>query len=770
MPRPAIFCIVVRAWPILSFLRGTAVAFAPHPQGALDRYMYRWTSADVPVPLVHVPQQLRASTTASADDSASTASPVHEYECSHCGAPFGTRNELFRHLRSDDGDGDRDGGGCRQKAGLAGGLDRLETVRVALLVGYDAAACNDARDAGGTCSSPSSVLFGNKIKEAFEQGMRSALGPVPEGVHDGGASIRIVGSSQSSIARARSGVLAQDPVCSAAGDVVVVNIKVPALLMEDCEACMEGAVDLANEYLRKELINDSADETAAIISFRMLQSSSAIHAEDDCSQRTYSYLLPITWLPGGQEVAEWWLETQEQSSRSFNPEMPPPQQTLQLIKKALRSAECRPYQNRRTRRRMRTRAAHDREVSTTRDIPNEMSRPKPSRSGAVSSKERRPWHNYSAPSLAGAASPNHSVCWKVLERARLGSILEHRGEVVLVVEFRADEFAQEQVRRMVGAAVAVAHGWLPDDFLPASTRSDAFVETPLAPADRLHLSNLRFQGRDGELVQWPGDAEAKRTEWIGSLRRRMLDRLSEGSVAATEACWLEELQTTVAPRIKEQLLRSSKVASTPSPNDKMRTNAQVPAEYEPTLTLLRDIVSSGRWPRTSRSRSKVIRQQAQVRSNAPPSGSFTVVNGSYDGGKLLDPSTAAGFDLPQGNRLFPELAAAVFELELTLAANDDGSSRKRTASSHCAVNCRASFTPHVDSGRGAGQTLSLIVGIGDYVGGELLVEGRPHDVCYAPLEFDGWRERHWTAPFEGERFSLVWFTPEMDLAGTTASY
>ena len=34
-----------------------------------------------------------------------------------------------------------------------------------------------------------------------------------------------------------------------------------------------------------------------------------------------------------------------------------------------------------------------------------------------------------------------------------------------------------------------------------------------------------------------------------------------------------------------------------------------------------------------------------------------------------------------------------------------------------------------------------------------------HDVRYTPLTFDGWRERHWTLPFQGERFSLVWFTP-----------
>lgn len=54
----------------------------------------------------------------------------------------------------------------------------------------------------------------------------------------------------------------------------------------------------------------------------------------------------------------------------------------------------------------------------------------------------------------------------------------------------------------------------------------------------------------------------------------------------------------------------------------------------------------------------------------------------------------------------------------------------------------------------------MIVGLGDYQGGELFVEGEKIDIRYKPVEFDGFRLRHWTAKFAGERFSLVWFTPE----------
>ena len=85
---------------------------------------------------------------------------------------------------------------------------------------------------------------------------------------------------------------------------------------------------------------------------------------------------------------------------------------------------------------------------------------------------------------------------------------------------------------------------------------------------------------------------------------------------------------------------------------------------------------------------------------------------------------------------------------------------RRAGSSTVAINKHATFLPHVDSGAGAGQGVSLIVGLGNYTGGSLMVEGKQYDIAYRPLEFDGWKERHWTNKFEGERYSLVWFTPQ----------
>merc|ERR1719296_161840 len=153
------------------------------------------------------------------------------------------------------------------------------------------------------------------------------------------------------------------------------------------------------------------------------------------------------------------------------------------------------------------------------------------------------------------------------------------------------------------------------------------------------------------------------------------------------------------------------------------------------------MVEQGQWPSTSVSRSSVIGTLA----DPTRAGSFTVVDHvNFDLTKTK---------LPKANFLFPELTAAVFQLQASIV--DDN-----MTSSHCAVNCNAQFTPHVDSGRGSGQSLSTIVGLGDFKSGELVVEGEVKDIRYRPLQFDGWKLRHWTRPFSGERFSLVWFTPE----------
>ncbi|KAG7346197.1 hypothetical protein IV203_005265 [Nitzschia inconspicua] len=70
------------------------------------------------------------------------------------------------------------------------------------------------------------------------------------------------------------------------------------------------------------------------------------------------------------------------------------------------------------------------------------------------------------------------------------------------------------------------------------------------------------------------------------------------------------------------------------------------------------------------------------------------------------------------NSLFPELVQAALERVLC---------PDREPSGNIAMNRNAQFQPHTDSGAGAGQSTSLIVGLGTYTGGELMVEGVQND-------------------------------------------
>ena len=227
--------------------------------------------------------------------------------------------------------------------------------------------------------------------------------------------------------------------------------------------------------------------------------------------------------------------------------------------------------------------------------------------------------------------------------------------------------------------------------------------------------------------------------------RRLATEMCLSAVASEESidAWLAEtktLATMINSKITNILLRREKF-KTPIVVDDSSLKSP-PNIYQKVLRLLREADKSGYWPTTSAARSKVI----DINSTNDSIEKGIEHGGSFSVGKPVQGST------PRGNILFGKLIEAIFELEGLIAPNRDPSSM-------VAINRRASFKPHVDAGAGYGQSSSLIVGLGDYEGGELAVEGEEFDVRYNPLEFDGWQCRHWTLPFRGERFSLVYFTP-----------
>lgn len=164
-----------------------------------------------------------------------------------------------------------------------------------------------------------------------------------------------------------------------------------------------------------------------------------------------------------------------------------------------------------------------------------------------------------------------------------------------------------------------------------------------------------------------------------------------------------------------------------------------PPVYFKVLSLLRAADRSGLWPSSSTGRQAVIAEGSLVEQGGR--------GGSFGLGALPPPLAQ-----PKGNALFSELLTACFELEAALCPG-------RIPSATIAVNRHAQFLPHRDSGAGTGQSSSLIVALGCFTGGELVVGDQAVDIRYQPLEFDGWMSIHCTMPFVGERYSLVWFSP-----------
>ena len=262
------------------------------------------------------------------------------------------------------------------------------------------------------------------------------------------------------------------------------------------------------------------------------------------------------------------------------------------------------------------------------------------------------------------------------------------------------------------------------------------------------------------------------------LQNRLLSQRAHPEAMEEEKVWLHSLEFDVCPRIQIQVDKSmTKNSGSVSrlADEEMRKLDPAPAKYRRTLFLLSEILQSKKWPQTSAARSTVIKDLYLEHD--------TDIEGSQLGGRLIGGSftvvnpkaVPVNYDLPLANSLFHDLVDAVFELEESLALSElpraDESGGKsidaagsRTASTHCAINANAAFTPHVDSGKGLGQSLSMIVGLGDYIGGDLMIEGHGYDIRYEPLQFDGWRLRHWTDQYQGQRFSLVWFSPA---TGTT---
>ena len=67
-------------------------------------------------------------------------------------------------------------------------------------------------------------------------------------------------------------------------------------------------------------------------------------------------------------------------------------------------------------------------------------------------------------------------------------------------------------------------------------------------------------------------------------------------------------------------------------------------------------------------------------------------------------------------------------------------------------------SPHFDS-KNVGE--SVLISFGDYTGGKTCVEMEDkiikYDSQYKPVKFNGSKYKHWVEPYEGNRYSLVFY-------------
>ena len=376
-------------------------------------------------------------------------------------------------------------------------------------------------------------------------------------------------------------------------------------------------------------------------------------------------------------------------------------------------------------------------------------------------KEDYRWHNFAS---SGTAVPTDASVQRVVDRFWVpGRPILSRdpetGRAFLRLHLSADGVLHGQLESMVGVAVCCYRGLLPPEFGRAALDPRVVLEMPRLPHELVYLRRARF---DWESKKQPIFRSRKRGD--ASIGPRLADfeatiqaEIARSDAASPARCaeWLKTMEHDCCPRILRAAARQGlKLPGTKPDGPATRgsasgataaTSSDEDAAYAAVLRLLREADRGGKWPSTSRARARVLSVDDPSRG-----GSFSLR--APDASEGSSSATWRGRET-RGNAEFEELTHAIFELERTIAPG-------RTPSTMVAVNRRATFLPHTDAGAGFGQSTSLIVGLGDYTGGELVVEGEPHDIRYAPLTFDGWRQRHWTLPFEGERFSLVWFTPQ----------
>ena len=422
---------------------------------------------------------------------------------------------------------------------------------------------------------------------------------------------RIQSRTQTSVANQRQPALQVEKGVSSTGDVVAFTLLLDdeqRHMMEQDDDVWRGRIQQEiNEILTTEY-NLHQQGQICLLSAKILSSrDNHFHAEKDCTQRIFHYLLPLSWLPDGQALEQWWMDNE---SLEASERRPPPSDSLKRLRTALKRATSTSVPNRKVRRRKQHQYQNDE---------NEPSKDHPvSTQQSASSSGRRSrifgnqvplcWHNFADTHLYGQASPNQDTVWRIVDAACIAGFTRIHNDdstaVAAVLEFRGDDFVQGQVRSMVATIVAMTHDWLPPDTFEMATRPDSFLHIPVAPVGRLYATTPRFHFHEGSESGLNG-VTTRSDEWIQ--QRLLMERQSEKE---NEAGWIGHLNSTSAPLLESQLA-NMRMDSESLPNDPAGayriTKSPTPKVYSLTLQLLRQIIANDEWPKTSLARASVIR-------------------------------------------------------------------------------------------------------------------------------------------------------------------
>ncbi|GMI03031.1 hypothetical protein TrLO_g8883 [Triparma laevis f. longispina] len=412
---------------------------------------------------------------------------------------------------------------------------------------------------------------------------------------------------------------------------------------------------------------------------------------------------------------------------------------------------------------------------------------------------RKKFHNFTSTGL-----PQDFLISRRLDRFHHKGTFSHLQHPFITVALNGDVFLNGMVPRILSVFLGIQLGMLPEsccEFLMDEEYPRLVTDVPSVPGFALVAGDNSYTTIEGRMKKClrprnAGDCFFKGV-WSEKKVLDQLQRYKHNCFSEIASKWLEEgvdeatgipvkayrwvedvlkpWCETMLPRIdlyhqwlangKTWLFLEKDLLQMVPHLDKT-----VPFLYISCLSALRSINSTGTWPGTTIGRRVVIfdekktfkqllSEKDKIKTNKEKNtskreelatGEGEGSSGSFSIGYM---PSGGGSQQPASNAAFPELVKTAFALERALLPD-------RPPSSTIAVNRNAQFRPHTDSGAGAGQSLSLIVALGDYVGGELMVEGETENIRYRPVEFDGWKERHYTIPFKGERFSLVWFTPK----------